>query len=266
MNPVYLLLLPVLVSVGWVLYLLLLPRPRVRAHWLLGLSQLLEAFTLLGLVIYLTSAEGTLFIYDYIFELSAMFCIPVAYLGICSLTEPRGLSLAQRRVLLWPLLFVVGLTFGAFWLGPRRYDILCHLEFRGEHALQEGDAAWNFMMVWDRYIFWLMLIVGALVWVIMGMRKMHRFEQRYRNYYAVQLGEGRVRLGALTVVNTALSPLVLIGVAVLLHGGECSPVVLAAVTVLLVLMQWRKGYDIFRQQIDARLLAQVVRKQMEANV
>ena len=263
MSPLLFLLVPAAISVGWVLALLLRKRRRLHAHWLLALSQLLEAFTLLGLVIYLEGGIGSRFIYDYIFELTATLCLPIAYLGICSLTEARGPSRAQRWVLIWPLIFITGLTVGAFVLGPRRYDMLLTDSLTANTHFIVGDRAWNFMLLWDVYLFWVLLVVQYVVLIWKGVHRMNLFIARCNSLYAAHIGSSQQRLHPATILSIAITPAMLLAVGIVIHTGLNHWAFIALLSVVLSLTQWRKGYDIYHLRIDARALTAFVKKNIQ---
>ena len=121
----YILFLPALVSAFWALVIVIGRRRPTRSQVILSLMLLIEAVAMTVFGVFFRGQEEQIFIYTYTFEVLAVVCGPMYYIGICSHTEARGATLEQRRVFIIPLLFIIGLTIAAFWLGPRRYGVMC---------------------------------------------------------------------------------------------------------------------------------------------
>ena len=137
----YILFLPALVNIGWALATLLLKRRPLRSQLVLSVMLLVLGFAMTVLGIFFRGRAGSLFIYFYLFELTAIFCIPLYYVGVCSLTEPRGATLPERRVMSIPLLYSVVLTAGSFLLGPRKFEQLCLAMRDGAVAYLPGESS-----------------------------------------------------------------------------------------------------------------------------
>ena len=181
-------------------------------------------------------------------------------MGICSLTEPRGATLRQRRTFLIPILFVLGLTCCAFWLGPRRYEQMCYAIREGEAGWIQGDMAWNAMYLLDHILFPSVFLVAALVLMGLAAHKSHVFSVRFNAFYAQGINVPKISsrqlntytlafliVGAITVMLIDLRP----------YYYKYGMIVCA---VLITVLQFIIGRYIYRLDYDARYVANLVKE------
>ena len=255
----YILFLPALVSLLWSLAIVVLRRHVTRAHLLLSLMLLLEAFAIAVLAIYFRGRAGSLFIYDFVFEAIAMFCGPLYYVGICSLTEPRGTTLRQRQSFFVPILFVAGLTVGSFWLGPRRYEAMCYALREGGTTWIAGDNAWNFMLFWDHWLFPILLLAASTWFIIAASAKMRLFRRRFNSFYADGDKLRKVDSRELKILTWCFLPLGLLVVLLIDLRPLYYKYWLIVCSILLTVIQFLVGRFTFRLDYDARFLAEYIR-------
>lgn len=261
----FILLLPALASVFWAVATLAFKRQPTKAQVVLSLSLLLLSFAIAALMVFFRGRAGRLFIYDYLFETVAIHSGPLFYLGVCSLTEPRGATLRQRRSFVLPLLFVVGLTVGAFWLGPRRYDLMCNNIREGEVLWVAGDSPWNFMLFWDHWLFPLLILLMDTLLMFMATSKMRVYQRRFNSYYARDINARHIDSRHLVLLSWLFLPL---GVVVLLMVNlrpSYYKYWLIACSLLLTVLQWFVGRFVYRLDYDARFLAAHVRSKQARN-
>lgn len=258
----FILFLPALVSVLWVLATVLLKKQMTRAQLLLSLTLLLEGMSMVLLAVFFRGRAGSLFIYDYLFETLVMFCAPMYYIGICALTEPRGATLLQRRIFFLPLLFVLGLTIGAFELGPRRYELLCHALREGGASYIGGDGAWNFMLFWTHWFFPAFALALITVMVIITSIKVRRYQRRFNSYYADNLNAPKITTRLLHILSWCIAPLAVLAVFFVEYRPFYYKYWLILVSVLLAVLQHFSGRFCYRMDYDARYLADLVRKEV----
>ena len=253
--------LPALVSGVWGLAVMLLKRRPTRSQMLLGLTLLLVAFAAAMLGVFFRGRAGSLFIYDFVFEITAVLCAPMYYVGICALVEPRGATLRQRQVFLVPLLFIVGLTAGAFWLGPRRYEMMCHAlrESGGFVGWMAGDAAWNYMYFWDHWLFPALMLAGGFVLIAMSSRKVRDYQARFNSLYADNIDLPPVNNRELSVLTWIFVPLGVIVVLMIDLRPHYYKYWLIMCSVLLTVVQYLIGRFVWRLDYDARYLAKYIR-------
>lgn len=270
----FVLFLPALVSSVWGLAVMLLKRRPTRSQMLLSLMMLMVAFATVMLGVFFRGRAGSLFIYDFVFEVTAVLCAPMFYMGICSLVEPRGATLHQRQVFIIPLIFIIGLTAGAFWLGPRRYEGMCHMlrdqgsaatwsEGDGFVGFMAGDAAWNFMYVWDHWLFPVLVLVMCFVLIADGTSKVRDYQKRFNSLYAQNINVPHINNRELLLLAWAFIP---IGVSVVFLI-DFRPLYykywLIGCSVVLSVVQCFLGRFIWRLDYDARYLAQYIRNTNE---
>ena len=259
----FILFLPALVTLLWALATLVIKRRPTRAQIILSLMLILEAFAMVVISVFFRGKAGSLFIYDFLFVSTAMFCVPMYYVGICSLTEPRGATLEQRRTFILPILYVLGLTIGAFWLGPRRYELMCHAIREGAAGWVAGDMAWNFMYFWDHILFPVAMLVSCLVLMLMAAHKSRVFSERFNSFYAKDINVPQIGHRQLLVYTCIFLVFAVATVLVIDLRPYYYKYWLIVISILMTMMQFVIGRYIFRLNYDARYVAAYVKQKTE---
>lgn len=256
----YILYVPAFVSAVWALVIVMRYRRPTRSQVILSLMLLIEAVAMTVFGVFFRGQEEHIFIYTYTFEVLAVVCGPMYYLGVCSHTEARGATLEQRRVFLLPLLFIVGLTIAVFWLGPRRYEEMCR--FYCEYGLvwNKDDSALNFMLIWKYGVFPAVLILYSFILVIIATMKIRRFQSRYNSYYAEDMKLPYFNVRENNVIVWIFIPLA----GLIYYASYFRPPYykywLIVGSVLLAAVQFISGLLAYRMKYDARYLAEYIRK------
>lgn len=86
----FILFLPAVVSMCWALATIAFKRRLTHAQVILSLTQVMVAFGITMLIVLFRGRAGSLFIYDFVFEVLAVFCMPMYYIGICSSPKPAA--------------------------------------------------------------------------------------------------------------------------------------------------------------------------------
>ena len=259
----YIMFLPAVVSIGWALATALFKKHLTRAQLLMSLTLIFEGFAMVMLGIYFRDRAGSLFIYDFLFESAVVVSGPMFYMAVCSLTEARGVTLAQRRVFIIPLLFIMGLTVGAFLVGPRRYDHMCDLLVANESHFIPGDAKWNYMYFWNHYLFPSVTIVMSFILLVISTVKMRRFQRRFNSYYASGLQAKPIDIKPLVVLTWCFPVLADVAVyAIDMHPFYYKYWIIVC-CVLLTVLQFFTGRFNHGMDYDARSLAEYIRTQTE---
>lgn len=256
----FILILPAAVAILWSLATLLLKRRPTRAQLLLSLTQLLLAFAIIDLDVFFRGTAGRLFIYDFLFVTTSLLCGPLLYLGFCSLVEPRGVTLRQRRSFILPLLFIAGLVAGSFWLGPRRYDQLCYAIREGHAAFHHSDHAWNFMLLWVHILYPLLLVLLDFVLLLMATAKVRRYQRRFNSYYARGLNRPFIDSRYLILFSWLFLPLAVAVVLLVDLRPHYYKYWLIASSILVAVLLFLLGRFIYRLDHDARALADFIRR------
>ena len=254
--------LPAIVSVLWGLAIMLLKRHPSRSQMLLSLTLLLVGFAIGILEVFFRGRAGALFIYDFVFEVAAVLCAPVYYMGICALVEPRGSTRHQRQVFHFPLLFIIGLTVGAFWLGPRRYEAMCYALREGGAAMIAGDAKWNYMLFWDHWLFPILVMVMSFILIVMANGKVNEYQRRFNGIYAENIDLPFINNRVLSLFSWLLLPLGVLVVLMIDLRPHNYKYWLIGCSVLLTILQFYIGRFAWRLDYDARYLAEYVRKKI----
>lgn len=259
----YILFLPAVVTMLWALATLTLKRRPTRAQIILGVMLVLEAFAMIVISVFFRGKAGSLFIYDFLFVSTAMFCVPIYYVGICSLTEPRGATLKQRRTFALPILYVLGLTGGAYWLGPRRYEEMCYAIREGNDGWIAGDAAWNFMYFWDHILFPSAIIISCLVLMLMAAHKSRVFSNRFNSFYAKDIDVPKIGHRQLLTYTCIFLVLAVVTVLLIDLRPYYYKYWLILTAILMTGMQFVIGRYIFHLDYDARYVAWYVKQKNE---
>ncbi len=255
----YILYLPAFVSAVWALIIVMGHRRPTRSQVVLSLMLFLEAVAMAVFGVFFRGREDHIFIYTYTFEVLAVVCGPMYYAGVCSHTEPRGITLEQRRVFLIPLLFIIGLTVAVFWLGPRRYEEMCRFYREYGISWNKEDAAWNFMTIWKYGVFPTVLIVYSFILVIIATMKIRRFQRRYNDYYAEDMNLPYFNVREYNIIVWIFIPLAgLIYYASYYRPPYYKYWLIVGMT-LLAGVQFMSGLLAYRMKYDARYLAEYIR-------
>ena len=259
----YILFVPALIMTFWPLFTLLQRRQPSRAQFLLCITQLMMAFAAAVLAVYFRGRAGSLFIYDYIFRFVTILCPAVYYLGICSLTEPRGATLRQRQAFVPPLVYILGLTVGAFRLGPRRYELLCQLIRDGSATVLPHQPAWNFMLFWDHHFFLVLLIIIGSVLLTMAWRKGKLYAHRFNRFYASDINAPRLQTRPLGIAAWVFLPAALLSMLAVDYRPYYYKYWLIALSLILTVIQFQVGRCIHTLNHDARFLANLIKIKIE---
>lgn len=260
MNWTHILYLPALASVIWPVLIVFIKKNPTRAQLLLALTLVFEAAAMLVLGVYFRGRAGCLFIYDFLFESIAIICGPMYYLGICSLTGPTGVTLRQRYSMLLPMLFILGLTIGAWILGPRRYELMCEAIRNGVHHWEDSNPAMIFMLFLHSFLFPVLLVIYNFVLLLMAGSKLKRYRERYNSFYSSRTGTKIKDNRFLDVFMWLFLPLGLVTVVLVENRPAFVEYYLVTLSVAIAVEQVLYGHYVFNLDHDARYLAELVRK------
>ena len=255
MKWAFILYLPAAVSMAWALAVITFKRHPNRAQLLLSCLLIMEAFAMMVISVFFRGKAGSLFIYDFIFVSISVFCVPLYYVGICALTEPRGTTLAQRRTFIVPLLYVAGLTAGAFWLGPRQYEAMCHALRENTDGWIAGNAAWNFMYFWDHILFPAVMLVTCIVLMLMAVHKVRIFSERVDTFYSAAIRVPTKSYRRLQLYTLAFLLLAFATVYFIDFRPPFFKYYIIVATLMIAVLQFVIGQYIYRMDYDARYIA-----------
>lgn len=257
----FIILLPAAMSLLWALLILIIKRRPTRAQLILSVMMIFEAFAMFFITIILRGRSHAGFIYDFLFISTSLICVPMYYVGICSLTEPNGASLSQRRSFFVPLVYILGLTIGAFWLGPRRYDSMCFAIQEGMASWIPGDMAWNYMLFWDHYLYPSLMLLSCIILMITAVHKLRIFAKRFNSFYAQGINVPRISTWQLIVYTLVFIVLAFITVYLIDYRPYFYKYWLIGIAILVTIMQYVMGRYIYHLDYDARYLVELIKKQ-----
>lgn len=260
----YIIYLPAVVAIAWAVIIALTKKRLTHAQILFCLLLIVNAFAITVAGVYLRGRTGSLYIYDYLLETSVMFAIPLYYISICSLVEPRGATLKQRRVFLVPLLFTIGLTIGSFGMHPSRYQQMCIEVFtKGHIPWLPGDFAYNFMIFWNQILFpALTFIMGAILLIDSG-RKVRIYKNRIDICYARELNMPKLSIREIVIVAWLFMVFLMLTIFFIAYRPPYYKYWLILCALLLAVIQYLTGRFAYRYDHDARFLAKYIRNQTE---
>jgi len=259
----FVLLLPGVTSFFWAVVTLITKRNPSRAQILLSLMLIMIGFAATMLMVFFRGRAGSLFIYDYIFELVSIFSAPLYFLSVCSLSEPRGATRKQRRVLLLPILFIVGLTIFSDLLGPRRYEEMCHAIRLGEASFIKGDHVYNLMYFWNHYFFNILMLSMSFVLLLISNHKLRLFVSRFNSYYAQRLKAKPLNGTWAGVASWCFLPLALFTVILVDNQPFWMKYWLVATSLILTVVQWFMGRFVYSLDYDSRYLSNLIKIKKE---
>ena len=260
----FILFLPAVVSIVWALVIVLTKKRLTSAQALFSLSLLVSAFAIVDAGVYFRGHVDRLFIYDFLLEVSTVFCLPLYYISICSLTEPRGATLSQRHVFLIPILFTIGLTIGAFGMHPSRYQAMClDVAENGRIPWHPDDMAYNFMILWNQIVFPLLMLIMGTVLLLLSERKVRRYKQRFDSYYAQGLNMPRLNIREIVIITWLFLPFIMLTIYLIAYRPYYYKYWLILCALMLTVIQYLTGRFAYRYNYDAHFLADYIRNQTE---
>ena len=252
----YILFLPALVAFFWALLPVMFKRRLNLAQVLICLALLLESASIVLLSIYFRGHSGGLFLYNYIFKFLAVLCAPIFYLGICSLTEAKGITVEQRRVLIWPLLYIVCLTVGAVSIGWRRYEAMCI-------AVRDGvacDPSVRFMYILNHWVFPVFLVLVGFFLFVASTHKVWLYQKRFNDYYAQGLQVKPIDSRIMVISCWIYLPLAAGIIFCIFSRPHYYKYWIIALSVINAATLWVIGQLNYRLDHDARSLAEYIRE------
>ena len=260
----FILYLPAVVSIAWAIIIALTKKRPTHAQILFCLSLLVDAFAITVAGVFFRGQAGSLYLYDYLLEVSASFCAPMFYISICSLIEPRGATLKQRRVFLVPILFTIGLTIGAFGMHPSRYQDMCQTVIESGHIpWRPGDLAYNFMILWNQIVFPAVTVVMGTVLIIFAERKVRVYKKRFDSYYAQGLNMPHLNIREVVIISCLFLPFGMLTIYLIAFRPHYYKYWLILCAVILTVIQYLTGRFAYRYNYDARYLADYIRNQTQ---
>ncbi len=226
----YILFLPAVVSIVWALVIVLTKKRLTSAQALFSLSLLVSAFAITVAGVYFRGQVEKLFIYDFLLEASTVFCLPLYYISICSLTEPRGATLSQRHVFLIPILFTIGLTIGAFGI------------------------------LWNQIVFPLLTIIMGVTLLFLSERKVRLYKQRFDSYYAQSLNMPRLNIREIVIITWLFLPFIMLTIYLIAYRPYYYKYWLILCALMLTVILYLTGRFAYRYNYDAHFLADYIRK------
>lgn len=257
----FILYLPAVVSMVWALIIALTKKHPTPAQILFCLLLIVNAFVVTMAGVYFRGKVHSLYLYDYLLEVSAVFTTPFYYISICSLTEPRGATLKQRHIFLIPILFTIGLTIGAFCMHPSRYQAMCFEVFdSGRIPWHPGDLGYNFMILWNQILFPLLMIIMGAILLIVSERKVRLYKLRFDSYYAQGLNMPRLNIREIVIITWLFLPFIMLTIYLIAYRPYYYKYWLILSAVILTVIQYLTGRFAYRYNYDARFLADYIRK------
>ena len=254
MNWLYIIFLPVAASLLWPFLMVMVKRNPLLSQMILGLTMTIEAFAMIMLFITLHGKTDELFIYDFLLLVSVATCGPLYFTGICALTEPRGASPRQRRVLIIPLLYTAGLTIGAWLMGIRNYEAMCLAIHNGSIAWNGSGTGWQFMYIWHNIVFGFLLVVVNIILMVIANRKLTVFRNRFNSFYADRLGKPLPKHRPVTIFSWIFLPLCLALLLLITHNPRAAKYLTVFLSVVIAAIQFFYGRYIYNLNYDARYL------------
>lgn len=261
----YILFLPMAASLVWPVAISLFKRKTTHAQSVFSVMFGVEAIVIGMYAILYRHRSGMMLVYDYLFEVISI-TVPILYfLATCTLTEARGVHRHQRLAMIPAHVFFVLLTIGVLWLGRTDYEHLCQCKFMGDYSFHSGDAAYNYMLVCNVWLYDLLLLVFITVIPSLASHKMRVFTVRYDSFYrGHRFSMPTLRTRQLTVLTWAAVLLFVTFQVFLLVRPDGHIIVLSVMSVLLSVVQFLRGRCVYSFNTDAAQLALLVRKDIGA--
>ena len=264
MKWAYILYLPALASLVWPIMMLFFKRKPTPAQMLFGVSLAVDAFTIAMMAILFRHRTGMMLVYDYLFNIGAILSAPMYFLAACSLTEPRGVTHRNRNVLIAPFLVIALVSAGLIWLGRTGYEELCQQQYLGDYSFRPGNMPYNFMLFANFYLFVPVLAIMSIVLPLIGGHKMRVFANRYNSFYAGRnLEQPTLHIGRITTLTYIFMPLAGTYLFFSFFRPFDEKPILVLLAVMMAVVQFLRGANVYHLNVDAAQLAMLVRKDMQ---
>lgn len=122
MQPVTLLIIPVLASAFWPVVMILSRRRFFKAQWMMALTQMLIGASVALYDAYYGGLIHNSYVADVMYTLVSVFCAPAFYIFVCSLSCKDGVSRRQRQIFMPAVLFILLFSALIIVLGGERYE------------------------------------------------------------------------------------------------------------------------------------------------
>ncbi len=257
----YILFLPALISIFWAFIIILTRKRLTHAQILFTLSLLVDAVAITSSAIFFRGQVGNLYIYDYLLEISVSFCPAIYYICICSLTEPRGVTLKQRRSFFPPILFTLGLTIAAFGMHPSRYQAMClQVIDTGHIPWHPSDFPYNFMIFWNQILFPVFILTSGIIILILSERKVRLYKYRFDSFYSKKLNLPHLDIREIVIISWIFLPFGMLTIYLIAFRPYYYKYWLILSSILLSVIQYLSGRFAYRYTLDARFLAKFIKE------
>lgn len=255
-NWTYIYLLPAAVSFFWPVVIIVRKKRVNNAQWLMCITMLMVSLGILAYMAWFRGRQQALFVYDMLFMWTAALCIPMFYMFICSLTNPHGVSLANRRLFIPPLVYCSLLLGIAFALGSNGYTgYVAETKALGCPLFEEGNTAKNMMIIFSHYGYPIFFGTGIVLIMIISTVKVHRFHTRFNKYYAEKVNHPKLSDMPLLLSSLFVFPLTVVITLVSYADPETYKYIDITLVVIVTLLQLMIGYYTFTLSYTAADLA-----------
>lgn len=243
----------------WPVILFLCKKHVLPCQWNYIFTQLiLSATFFLYTTFFIPSLERE-YVLCYMFTTISMFCAPMYYLFVVSMTSMEGITKKHRRVFVVPILFSCVILVLGLMLHASGYKMFFTNVFHeGNRSFIDGNLPYNLMVVCGYCLFAILLLCSALVIVVVSFVKVVRHHRTLKEYYASYV---RLQRRNNTVIAIVTGIVVLSAVFVVWKSVNASPsIALVTVFVLMVsAMEFMLGYYSYHISYSANELAEMVR-------
>lgn len=260
-NWTYLYALPAAITFFWPVYIFLRNRRINSAQWILCVTQLLSTIGFLTFMVWLRNRMEAIYAYDMIFMWTVSLCVPMFYMAVCTLTNPRGVKLRNRYAFLPALLYCSFLLGIALALGDDGYtQYSAETKALGVPPFETGNTAKNMMIIFSHYGYPVYIALYMLAILIISMIKIHRFHQRFNRYYAAKVNQPHLSDRPILYTTLAIVPLIAVGTIISYSGPVMHKWLNIGNIAVITLLEMMMGYYISKISYTAADLARAQRE------
>lgn len=234
-------------TILWPLIILLGKKQVLRCQWIYLFSQVTIAAALFLYATFYIPSLNREYVLCFMFTIISMFCAPMYYLFIVSLTSMEGVTKRHRRVFIVPLAYSLSiLTLGLLLHAPGYKLFLTNVYHHGDYSFIEGYTAYNLMVLVGYYGFLALMFVSILTVSIAAAVMAVRHHRTLKEYYASYALLQRRNNIIITLVSCIIvfCTVVLFGIRISSRPPQIQMAILASLASVMELILGYYAYNI----------------------
>ncbi len=149
----------------------------------MSLSLVSFGLSIVALLVVARDRQVAGFIYNYLLFIISLFIVPFFYLFLCQLTNSRGINRRNRLALAPSFIYFFLVSIVALIMGHRNVVLYSEAISQTPFISFLPGNIWYNINIGLYYSFFALFLIQVVVLILVGIRKIRRFEFRCRNYF-----------------------------------------------------------------------------------